>query len=58
MVAAPSALACACTLQVWKKEQEAAEEAKKLEEIRKQYEDERKVEEMMGEAARAGYSKA
>ena len=45
------------TLQVWKREQQAAAEKKKLEELRKQYEDERKNQELVQLAESAGHLK-
>lgn len=44
-------------VQVWKREHNAAQEAKKLEELKKQYEEERKNEEMLGIAKSAGHLK-
>jgi hypothetical protein len=41
--------------EVWKREQAAAAEQRKLEELRKQYEDERKNEEYTDIAVQAGY---
>jgi hypothetical protein len=42
-------------LQVWKREQKQAAEQKKLEELRKQYEEDRKNQEMTQIAEAAGY---
>ena len=39
---------------MWKREQKALEESRKLEELKKQYDEERKNEELMSVAEKAG----